>query len=82
VAEHLDEPLVGEGLAVPPDGAGADVDSLAHPGIGIQAVVASRDAGDRQQLQGVLVVGLADIAGEACGLYLGLPLPDALAGFM
>ena len=44
--------------------------------------MAPRDTGERQELVGVQPVDGADLAGFGRLLDLGLPLPDALAGFM
>ena len=80
MAKHLEEPLLGGGRAVAPDGAAAiatEVEPLGHLLIGVQAVIATRDAGDRQQLMEVLVVALAYVAGQARRLDVVFPLSDA-----
>ena len=72
--------MLGGGRAVAPDGAAAiatKVEPLGHLLIGVQAVIATRDAGDRQQLMEVLVVALAYVAGQARRLDVVFPLSDA-----
>jgi hypothetical protein len=82
VSEHLDQPGFIEPPALSPGGAVADVKPLAHGRVRGQAVMAPRDTGERQKLVGVQPIDGADVTGFGRLLDLGLPLPDALAGFM
>jgi hypothetical protein len=67
--------------AMPPDG--ADVDVVQPPGhlrVGIDAVVAARDAGNFQQGEEIQVDALADVTGELRRFDLGPPLASTGPG--
>jgi hypothetical protein len=66
---------------MPPDG--ADVDVVQPPGhlrVGIDAVVAARDAGNFQQGEEIQVDALANVTGELRRFDLGPPLASTGPG--